>query len=300
MLAIFLKKPIMDAMNSPLPTRKPIVSAAKKLVYLVAALLVIAWLSYTPAGLLGKADALGYAVCHRFEFHSFMLGERQLPLCARCSGMYLGAVLGLLYFSILHPRKAGYPHLKTWLVLGLFALGFAWDGVNSFLGMLITDTLAQINPGLHQALSSVVLYQTQNWTRLLSGSGMGLVMASMLYPAFNQTAWKEVDLQPALSGFSSLAPLVGLGLLLDLLVLSENPIVLYPLALISAIGVLLLLGLIYTMILLMAFRHENRYDTLRQMAFPLAAGFGLALLQILLIDWARFSITQTWGGFPLP
>ena len=75
----------------------------------IAAVVVVLWLIYTPEGLLGKADAIGYAVCHRIDLRSFHLGDRQLPLCVRCSGMYLGALLGLAYQAWLAPReRAGF------------------------------------------------------------------------------------------------------------------------------------------------------------------------------------------------
>lgn len=35
-----------------------------------------------PGGLLDKADKVGYAVCHRITIRSFLIGERQMPLCA--------------------------------------------------------------------------------------------------------------------------------------------------------------------------------------------------------------------------
>ena len=48
---------------------------------LVAALLLIGWLVETPPGLLGKEDAVGYAVCHRIDARSFHMGNTQMPLC---------------------------------------------------------------------------------------------------------------------------------------------------------------------------------------------------------------------------
>src|SRR5690606_17888035 len=39
---------------------------------------------------LGLADYAGYTLCHRLTGHSFHVAGRQLPLCARCTGMYLG------------------------------------------------------------------------------------------------------------------------------------------------------------------------------------------------------------------
>ena len=66
------------------------------LVPLAAVLAIAAWIYIAPPGILGKADAIGYAVCHRIDERSFHVDGRQLPLCARCSGMYLGALLGLV------------------------------------------------------------------------------------------------------------------------------------------------------------------------------------------------------------
>ncbi len=62
---------------------------------IIVVFLLVAWLLNTPNGLLGKADALGYAVCHRIDARSFHIHDRQTPLCSRCTGMYLGAMLGL-------------------------------------------------------------------------------------------------------------------------------------------------------------------------------------------------------------
>ena len=94
--------------------------------------LLFFWLVETPAGLLGKMDAIGYAVCHRIEARSFHLGDRALPLCARCSGMYLGALLGILYQLPLRPR-AGLPTRKVSFVLLVFLVAFAVDGINSYV-----------------------------------------------------------------------------------------------------------------------------------------------------------------------
>ena len=256
----------------------------KWLVFLAVGLLLIGWLLNTPEGLLGKADAIGYAVCHRIDIRSFHLGVRQLPLCARCTGMYLGAMLGLAYQQVLGRRRGGMPPRHVLVVLGLFVAAFGVDGVNSYLHLF---------PGAPS------LYQPQNWLRLLTGTGMGLVISAAVFPAFNQTIWKDWDERPALPGLRSLGGLVLLALALDVIVLTENPIVLYPLALISAAGVLVLLTMIYAMILTMVFRVENHFTAFTQLALPLAGGFGMALVQIVLLDWVRFVLTGTWAGFQL-
>jgi len=262
--------------------KKTLSTTGKGLVFLSICVLLLGWLLNTPAGLLGKADAVGYAVCHRIDLRSFHLGDRQLPLCVRCSGMYLGAMLGLTYQALTRKRAGGFPPRTVWVVYAFFVLAFALDGGNSYLHLF---------PGV------TGLYAPQNWLRLLTGTGMGLVVAGMLYPAFNQTVWQDWKNIPSVSGLTSLAILIFLALLIDGMVLTGNTLLLYPLALVSAAGVLVLLAMVYTMVCVMLLHVENRALRLRQLLVPLVGGFGLALLQIAFLDWLRFFFTGTWDGF---
>jgi uncharacterized membrane protein len=286
LLAFLTKQPIIQPMEQVKAVVGAFPLSGKSLVVLPVGLLLFAWLFNTPAGLLGKADAIGYAVCHRIDLRSFHIGERPMPLCARCSGMYLGAVLALTYQRIRGARRGGMPSRKVWAAFALFVLAFAMDGINSFLHLPL--------PGF---VELPTLYEPQNWTRLLTGTGMGLVMAGAIYPVFNQTVWKRWDPSPALPGLRSLGLLVFLALIMDLVVLAEIPWILYLLALVSAAGVLILLSLVYTMMWLMITRGDNSAVRARQLVLPLIAGFGAALLQIALIDLARFAMTGTWEGF---
>jgi len=78
----------------------------KYLVVLAAILVFTGWLLNTPPGVLGKLDAIAYAVCHRIAARSFEIGSTALPLCARCTGMYMGAVAGLIFQSIRAAKAA--------------------------------------------------------------------------------------------------------------------------------------------------------------------------------------------------
>jgi uncharacterized membrane protein len=255
----------------------------KGLLVLATIIILAVWLAKTPDGLLGKADAIGYAVCHRIDARSFHLGNRQLPLCARCSGMYLGALLGLVY-QLAQGRRGGMPSLKTYGVLALLVGAFGVDGTNSFL---------------HFFPQAPGLYQPTNWLRLVTGTGMGIALSAVLLPVFHQTLWKTWDSRRALGSLRQMSGLIGLGALLVLLLLTGNEIVLYPLALLSAAGVMVLLTMVYTMILILLSRADNTFEKLRQIWLPLVGGFTLALLQIAAIDLVRFMMTGTWAGFNL-
>jgi uncharacterized membrane protein len=249
----------------------------------VAVVLTIVWLFLTPEGLLGKADAVGYAVCHRIDVRSFHIGTRPIPLCARCSGLFLGALLGLVY-QIAQGRNGKMPSLPVLILFGFFALAWVLDGSNSFL-MLVPAAPA--------------LYQTQNWTRLVTGTGMGLAVSVVLLPSFIQTIFRNWEDESALDNWRKILGMIGLAALLDVLILLENPWILYPLALLSAVGVVVLLVMIYSMVFVMVFKKENAYDHFSQLLDPLLFGYIMALLQIGTIDLLRYLWTGTWTGFNL-
>jgi len=246
-------------------------------------LLLLVWLVSTPPGLLGKADAIAYAVCHRIASHSFFLDDRQFPLCARCTGMYLGVLLGLGY-SFRRGRLAGFPPLRLALVFAIFGLGFLVDGANSYANIL---------------QSTPLLYASTNWLRLLTGTLFGLGVGIYLASAFQQSTWKKFERQPALSSFRQLGILVVLGGALDAAILSGNPLLLYPLAALAVFGVLAMLSLAYSMFWTMVFKWSNSFETWRSLGFSLASGFSTTLFQVVLVDVARFALTGTWAGFSI-
>jgi uncharacterized membrane protein len=268
-------------------------AASKYLVVVAAALVLTGWLVNTPPGLLGKLDAIAYAVCHRIAARSFHIGNVPLPLCARCTGMYLGAITGLVFQSIRGGKRSKAPGWGIIAVLGVFVVAFGIDGLNSYLYLL-----KQIRPGILPQIPNI--YIPNNTLRLLTGSGMGLGIAAMLFPAFNQSIWTDYDdTRASLPGWKGFGLLLGIQVIIDLLVLTQSPFILYPVALISVMGVLILLTMVYTIVWVMITGQENKYAKMRQLWLPLLAGFTITMIQTFGIDMLRFWLTGTWGGFPL-
>jgi len=281
----------MSAMEQQTPPSSRLNNVIRWFIPLAAILAFSAWLYITPPGLLGKADAVGYAICHRIDERSFQIGDRQLPLCARCTGEFYSAGFALLFFAIVSPRKSGMPGWKLGAPLVLFFLAFGIDGSNSYLYLLKQTS--------HGALDNIPnLYIPNNVLRLFTGSGMGIALASVLYPAFNQSTWRVYDSAPALS-WKKLGIMIGIVLIVNLLILTDSPIILYPIAIFSVLGVLSLLIIVFSMAWLLIMRQENIFDSLTQMWLPFLAGTTLAFLMITAIDLLRFKLTGTWGGFPL-
>ncbi len=268
----------------------PFQTLIKWLVPIAAILALSAWFYVAPPGLLGKLDAVGYAVCHRLDSHSLHVGSLQLPLCARCTGEFNAAAIALIFQVFVSRKKNKLPNRGILAMLILFFLSFAIDGSNSYLALMKTTY-----PGAFANIPN--LYVTDNTMRLFTGSGMGIAMASVLYPMYNQSIWRTSDERPALT-WPQFGLLVGIVLLIDFGALTGSPLVLYPVALVSTLGVLALLSMVFSIVWVMLMRQENAFDNIRQLWLPALAGLTLALIMILSIDLFRFNLTHTWSGFP--
>jgi len=276
-----------DVSLETLPTvaNRPTHRLLPLLVVAVAIVAVVSWLLNTPEGVLGKADAIGYAICHRIDGRSLHIGNVQFPLCARCTGIYLGVLVGMGTMLALGRRRAGgMPKGKIfWVLLGFIGL-MGIDGVNSYLTLF---------PGLPH------LYEPNNNLRAITGMLNGLALAGLMFPVLNQTLWADWEEKSVLGTFRELALMVGVAAVVVALVLTDNAVILYPLALLSVAGVVAILVALNTTILLIVIKRENQVRSLLGAALPLLAGFTLAVIEIGVVDAVRFAVFQTWGGLPL-
>jgi uncharacterized membrane protein len=260
------------------------------IVPLAAIAALAAWFYIAPPGILGKADAIGYAVCHRIDERSFQILGRQLPLCARCTGEFNAAAIALIFQGFVSRKRSQLPKRGIIAIMVAFFLAFGIDGSNSYLYLL-----KQSSPGILDAIPN--LYIPNNILRLFTGSGMGIALGAVLYPVVQQTLWRQIDERPALE-WKSFGILTAIVLVVNLLVLTDSLVVLYPVAILSALGVLGLLTMVFTILWMIIMRMENSFDKPGQLWLSASAGLTLALLLILGIDLFRYQLTGTWSGFP--
>lgn len=254
------------------------------LVFLLGGL-VVTWLINTPPGLLGKSDAIAYAVCHRIGSHSHYFGDRPFSLCARCTGQYLGFIWGFGFQLLVAKKRSGFPSLWTLVLMAVLFIFYLLDGLNS---------VVHLYPGLDH----LSFYQPNNILRLFTGLGFGIVVSAILYPLAGQTVWNETSLLPAIRGPKDWMILLGGVIGIGLLILTGNPILTYPLILISTGSLLLLLTVLYSVIWILLRKRENTFTSWKELIWWGIAGFSSALMQIALIDLVRFILTGTWSGFP--
>lgn len=247
----------------------------------LALAVIVLFIQVPPATVLGKADVVGYAVCHRIPERSFVLGGRPLPLCARCTGTFLGAMLGLAtIFLLRRQRAANLPTVPALVLLAAFTGLWGLDGLNSYLGFF---------PGAPQ------LYEPRNWLRLATGLLNGLTLIFFAWPIFSFTLWREPSRERVLHNIWELLAFLPIVALLVLLIQAEIDPLLYPLAILSTLGVLVLLVVINTLIAAVLLGRDGYADGWRQALVPLIVGAALAILEITGMVLLRAYLTMAFG-----
>lgn len=248
---------------------------------IIAIAVMVAVLLAPSGSLLDKADHAAYAVCHRIPERTFIFAGQPLPLCARCSGTYLGALAGLIVLTVRgRGHAACLPAPQYLAVLALFLMLWAVDGINSFMTLI---------PGLPY------LYEPRNLLRLITGTLEGLAIAAVLLPVANLSFWATPTTGRSIETGRDLAWMLAGGAAVVALVSSEWVPLLYPLALISGLAVVGLVGLVNAMVILIVLRREGGATRPREVIAPLLAGAALATIELAAIGLARAALTARLG-----
>jgi uncharacterized membrane protein len=261
----------------------PLFSKTNGLLLAVSLLVIAVYFLIPPVTVLDKAHLIGYGICHQIPARTIHIGGVALPLCARCTGIYLGALVGLAGLTLQgRYRRAGFPPTPVLAVLVGFIAIMGFDGVNSYLTFF---------PRLPH------LYEPQNWLRLTTGTFNGLAMSVIVFPVINGSLWHGSLLtgQPVIKNFRELLPFILGSVAVILVTLWEHPLLLYPLTILSTLGVVLMLGLVNTGLVLVLTRREGAAFTWREAVLPAAMGLAVSFLMIGGMDFLRHALTQAAG-----
>jgi len=244
---------------------------------ILALVIFTTWLVFTPPGIDGKVNAVGYSVCHQIDSHSFTVGGKVLPLCARCTGTFLGLLIsGIFLYS--KERRSGFPSRLKMAVLLLFFLFFALDGINASL------TLLGIDP----------LYPPSNLLRLISGLLFGITLANVVLPLWHQTLWSTQNTEPVFHSWRQLGWLLLFCAITGSLVVADITILYYPIAILSTGTIFLVLGMIYSLLWCIILKKENSLHHFRNGFRIYSAGLITAITQVGVMDLIRHTLSGTW------
>lgn len=233
---------------------------------------------------LNAGDYAGAAFCHRITSRSFTIAGRPMPLCARCSGMYIGFMVYFLMTLLAgRERWTAFPKLP---IMGLFVLFVAimgFDGVNSYS---------------HFFVNTPKLYTPNNYLRLFTGLGTGLAIGAFIIPTVGQVLWREQVWRAAIQSWWEFAQLILVTILVAMLLLTNIHIFTHTLAIFSVLGVLFILGSINTVMLLLITGRDGKAETIWQALWPLVLGFCLAVVEAGFLVYVRILLVGTITGIP--
>ncbi len=162
---------------------------------------------------------MGSAVCHQMAERSLFYDGMQMPLCARCTGIYMGAFFAFCFFFLRKRIQAGKSFTLTQAVLtGLAILPVGVDGVGSYLGF----------------------WESSQLMRILSGSLVGSIVPGFLLMAGNFD-YKKENAQPVYKNTIELLLLMALSVCFGICLL-DSSFLLKIGAVISIVGEVLLWG----------------------------------------------------------
>jgi len=170
---------------------------------------------------------IGSVVCHQASDRTISIGS-YLPLCARCTGIYTGFLVGTVYqFTLWQIKIKKLPVMKISIFSSLV------------LAILIVDAIG----------SYIQLWVSLNHIKLILGLLGGSSISLLLFPVFNFSLFARRKKQAGMTRWKEYAGLIIILGLTVLIILFGKPAFYYPVAVSSVSGLILLyLMLIMTLI----------------------------------------------------
>jgi len=161
-------------------------------------------------------ERIGYAVCHQLPEKSIFIEGKQLPVCARDTGIYFGSLISLFFVLLSKRRRSNsipVPYISFTFVFFMLLMGV--DAVSSYVGFR----------------------ETTNSIRLLTGLLVGISLPLFMYPILIDNLLEEHDEEHILKSWYELLLLLFLVISSYLLILYFNVQLYYPVAFATVIGI---------------------------------------------------------------
>jgi uncharacterized membrane protein len=238
----------------------------------LAGVLLLGLLAWPGAPLEWKMFAVVHGVCA--QAHTVDMAGLRLPLCARNTGIYSGFLISIVYLLALGRARAA--KLPPWPILGVL-LGFVVimgvDGVNSTLVDMFLPHL----------------YTPQNELRTLTGIGMGVAMAVLIFLILNVSLRRSPDTEQRIIG--SWLELGGV-LLINVLVLAAMygnvSFMFWPIAISAWLGITGVLYSVNVLLTALFMGYEGKVTRVAQLARPATVALIFTLAELGALSAARF------------
>ena len=238
----------------------------------MAGALLLGLLAWPGMPLEWKMYAVVHGVCA--QAHTVDMAGMRLPLCARNTGIYSGFLVTVLY--LLAIGRASAAKLPPWPILITLLAFIVVMGVDGFNSLLMDLFLPH-------------LYTPRNELRTLTGIGMGVAMAVLIFLMFNMSLRQNPATEQRIIG--NWLELGG-ALLINLLVLAAMygnvALMFWPIAFSAWLGITGILYGINVLLTALFMGYEGKIVRMIQLAKPATWALVFTLIELGALSWARF------------
>ena len=213
--------------------------------------------------LLKVLNFLGGGLCHQQDSRSFGFDGLYMPLCSRCTGIYIGIFFSLVAIIIIERRVKGeFPSVKTAVIT-----------IGAILLM-----------GLDVAASALKFFDSNNYIRFAAGFLAGWFIALILLQLKNILMWKKLVRVPYLNDKKSFIIWMFSGISLIAAFMFSFKRLLIFWGVISVIGMIIFVTLII-LILFFGINHRltNKINSWKShiLCFTTGVVFSIGILALL-------------------
>lgn len=214
---------------------------------------------------------IGFAICHQLPDRSFFINGEQLPLCSRCTGIYLGIFITLTFYFftrfIRHKKPSYPPHLIIGVISIIFVLLLVFN-----------------------AISPLFNIPTNNILRFITGIFFGISIPLFLIPAINYSPKSSHDHERIINTKEYLI-LVGVCFLCILAVIAGIDFIMLTIAYLSITGLLLFILLVNTAIIALVLENMKRVKTMPYY-YSLLAGSLVTGLELFMFSYLHIGVIE--------
>lgn len=92
-------------------------------------------------------------MCHKRPDRSFFFRGKQFPVCARCTGIILGYILGIIYIIYFKNNS-----MILYISMASFPIPLLIDGIYQFCGEYISTNLRRLITGILAGMSVDIFF----------------------------------------------------------------------------------------------------------------------------------------------
>ena len=103
-------------------------------------------------------------ICHRIPARTFNIKGHYFPVCSRCTGLYMGVVLCLIYISLFYIL-----YTPILLLLSVFMMIPTFiDGITQLFGFRYSNNILRFSTGLIAGVGLIIFINTIRWIIIMN------------------------------------------------------------------------------------------------------------------------------------